>query len=283
MKTLLQLLSILILFATTAYPQAEDAVKMKGVKINLISEADAISPNTSFTVAIHIQHFDGFHTYWKNPGMVGVATKIDWTLPEGFKAGEIQWQVPERSKMLKYNCHGYKGETYLLVDIQAGADIPESFDIEAKVGGMTCSEKSCCFVGFAQTKISLNRDTETKLNSKHHKIIQAARDRIPKLIEKWQSSFQQTDSEIILAVHNSEFTKDIPQDLYFYPEQNVYNTETPQEVVITTDNSINVRFQLSVIAEKNLKSLSGFLYNPKGWSSNDDKYLRVEAKVSAKN
>ena len=62
---------------------------MKGVKINLLSEADAVSPGSKFTVAIHLQHFDGFHTYWKNPGMVGVATQIDWTLPKGFKAGDL--------------------------------------------------------------------------------------------------------------------------------------------------------------------------------------------------
>jgi len=37
---------------------------------------------------------EGWHTYWKNPGDAGSPTKIEWQLPTGISAGEIQWPLP---------------------------------------------------------------------------------------------------------------------------------------------------------------------------------------------
>ena len=39
---------------------------------------------------------EGWHTYWKNPGDAGSPTKIEWQLPTGISAGEIQWPLPHR-------------------------------------------------------------------------------------------------------------------------------------------------------------------------------------------
>ena len=36
-----------------------------------------------------------WHTYWRNPGASGMATRIDWDLPPGFEPGEIHWPVPK--------------------------------------------------------------------------------------------------------------------------------------------------------------------------------------------
>ena len=224
-------------------------------------------------------HFDGFHTYWKNPGLVGVATTVNWQLPIGFSAGEIKWQVPERSKMLKYNCHGYKGETFLLVEIQAPDQIPDKFDIKARVVGMTCSEKSCCFVGYADCQTSLSKSTEKIFDKENQKIIAAAYDRIPTVNKDWESSFTLEEERIILTVKNDKADQKIPSDLYFFPEQNVYHTEIPQEIEVL-GKKVEISFKLNGLQEKDMQILSGFLYNPKGWSSEGEKYLRIEAELT---
>ena len=43
-----------------------------------------------------IEHQPHWHTYWKNGGDSGGPTKIEWTLPAGVTAGEIQWPPPEK-------------------------------------------------------------------------------------------------------------------------------------------------------------------------------------------
>ena len=77
---------VLLLFTVSA---EEFKFEMKGVKVSLISELSAVAPGEKFTAAFYIQHFDDFHTYWKNPGLVGFATTITWDLPKGFEAGEL--------------------------------------------------------------------------------------------------------------------------------------------------------------------------------------------------
>ena len=60
------------------------------VKARLISEVNSIQPGKSFWVAVCLTMDKNWHIYWKNPGDAGLSTKIKWTLPEGFKGGDIQ-------------------------------------------------------------------------------------------------------------------------------------------------------------------------------------------------
>ena len=62
----------------------------------LVSELAAIRPGESFTVAVHLTMDAGWHSYWRNPGDAGGETVIEWTLPDGFTAGAIQWPHPHR-------------------------------------------------------------------------------------------------------------------------------------------------------------------------------------------
>ena len=59
------------------------------VGAQLVSDAAAIVPGQPFTVALRLQHDPHWHSYWIAPG-TGYPTSLAWTLPEGFKAGEIQ-------------------------------------------------------------------------------------------------------------------------------------------------------------------------------------------------
>ena len=103
----------------------EEQFEGEGVRARLLSEAAAIVPGQNFTVALTLSHQPGFHTYWENPGTVGMPTNIQWELPKGFKTGKLVWQPPERSKMFKYDVYGYETNATLLTEIQAPADLPE--------------------------------------------------------------------------------------------------------------------------------------------------------------
>ena len=61
----------------------------------LILAAATASPGTTILVGVDLKMDAGWHTYWKNPGEAGIATKIEWQLPPGVTAGEIQWPLPE--------------------------------------------------------------------------------------------------------------------------------------------------------------------------------------------
>ncbi|HTE95614.1 MAG TPA: protein-disulfide reductase DsbD domain-containing protein, partial [Bradyrhizobium sp.] len=66
------------------------------VKAQLIADTDGIAPGKAFTVGLLLHMEPHWHTYWKFSGDAGLPSEIKWTLPPGWKAGEIQWPVPLR-------------------------------------------------------------------------------------------------------------------------------------------------------------------------------------------
>ena len=274
-------MKILILLFLTLSPylssqEKYDAVKMNGVKVALLSECKVIKPKDTFTVAVHLQHFDGFHTYWKNPGMVGFPTQLKWSLPPGFKVGKTQWQVPERAKMLKYNCHGYKKETFLLVDITAPAEIPESISLKVNIGGMSCSAKSCCSIGFADSALTIKRGPVTIFNKANQKMIASARDRLPKPLKGFASSINKVAQHMTLSVKSLSLTQ--KKEVYFFPDQNIYDTEVEQEISYSKGH-LQVKFKLNNYVPKDLKIVSGLLYCAAGWGNAKTKYLPISCKL----
>src|SRR5215510_5292145 len=67
------------------------------VRVELLSETQSVRPGDAFTIALRQQIAPGWHTYWGvNPGDSGEPTRIEWHLPAGLTAGEIDWPYPTR-------------------------------------------------------------------------------------------------------------------------------------------------------------------------------------------
>ena len=58
------------------------------------------------------------------PAIPGLPTRIQWTLPEGWKAGEIQWPYPQPLPVGPLMNYGYEDEVVLLVELTPPADAP---------------------------------------------------------------------------------------------------------------------------------------------------------------
>jgi len=83
----------LCLGATRGHAQAP---AVRHVKASLVAETDAVRPGQPLTVGIRLEMEKGWHTYWRNPGDSGLPTRVRWTLPAGFSAGELRWPYPQR-------------------------------------------------------------------------------------------------------------------------------------------------------------------------------------------
>lgn len=254
-------------------------LKPVGVDARLVSEAETIVPGQTFTVALSLKHEEGFHTYWTNPGIVGIATVLNWTLPEGFTAGEIQWQVPERVIMVVYNAHGYNGDAMLLVDITAPEVLPQG-PVTLKAGGawMACAQKSCCNVGYQELEVTVNTGKKIEWNEEVRARIKEARGKLPKPIEGWEYSASRAGDKIILKVKNKEgLPVSVVKGVYFYSEHNHIDTLVDQQV--TADNSeITVVLPINKISlDKKIEGIKGLFYHPVGWPGAEGrKYLPVE-------
>ena len=66
------------------------------VEVSLESETGSVAPGSTAYLAIREAIQPHWHTYWRNPGDSGEPTTVKWTLPAGWKAGEIVWPAPHR-------------------------------------------------------------------------------------------------------------------------------------------------------------------------------------------
>ncbi|MGA3143727.1 MAG: protein-disulfide reductase DsbD domain-containing protein [Verrucomicrobiota bacterium] len=146
----------------------------------LILSADTARPGDTVLAGVDLKMEPGWHTYWKNPGAAGYATKIEWQLPPGVTAGEIQWPLPEKLPPVEVTTYGYDDEVVLLVPLKLAADLkPGPLDLKAKVSWLEC--KAACIPGNGNVEATLNISDQTKASA------DAA------LIESWKSKVPQTN------------------------------------------------------------------------------------------
>jgi thiol:disulfide interchange protein DsbD len=98
---------------------------------------------------------DGWHTYWRNPGDSGEATKLTWHLPPGFAAGDIVWTTPHRFDVAPLVNYGYAKHAVHLVQITAPKDLKAGTPIELKATAswLVCSD--VCIPETADLKLQL--------------------------------------------------------------------------------------------------------------------------------
>jgi thiol:disulfide interchange protein DsbD len=127
----------------------------------LILGADSARPGDTVLAGIELRMDERWHTYWKNSGDSGMPTTIDWQLPPGVTAGEIQWPIPLKLAEKEFTTYIYKDQVVLLVPLKLSASLqPGSLDLKAKVAWLECDVQ--CVPGKADIHAILNMSAETK-------------------------------------------------------------------------------------------------------------------------
>ena len=109
----------------------------------LLLSHEAAKPGDTILAGVQLTMKPNWHTYWRNSGESGEPTRIDWTLPKGVTAGEIQWPLPERLVSEDLVTFIYHNEVVLLIPLTLAADLAAGpLALKAKVSWLEC-EKQC--------------------------------------------------------------------------------------------------------------------------------------------
>ena len=260
------------------------------VKLQLISEVLSIRAGEPFTAGLYIQHGAGFHTYWQNPGVVGVKTTFEWDLPEGFAAGPVQWPSPQRTKMATLTAYGYEGDCVLMIEITPPRELPEDtakVTLKTKVGWMACA--TTCHPGWSDFELTLPVAQKTagddkirpEWNPQARKLIKAERRKFPKVIDGWRtetgrvSGGDADDRWLELTVfapkgREKEWAAiEDWGDVYFFSHDDQVDSDAPQKLSVNDDGSLSLRMKVSQYTPEDPKSLPGILFRAKGWPPPD--------------
>lgn len=122
---------------------------------SLLANTKAVEPGKPFLVGVRFEMAKGWHLYWEFPGESGEPPKIQWQLPEGFKAGPIQWPLPHSlvtAGVIFTNV--YDDELILPVEITPPSQIDQKeIILSAKVRWFICSDS--CVPGSAELALTL--------------------------------------------------------------------------------------------------------------------------------
>jgi len=140
---------LLALLGTTASAQPQPHTKA-----TLHLSHVAATPGSTITAALHLKMDEGWHTYWASPGGPGMPTKIEWQLPPGITAGEIQWPVPEKYKLDEFYNYVFHDETALIIPLTIDAAAkPGPVAIKGKARWLEC--QTSCIPGSQNVEANL--------------------------------------------------------------------------------------------------------------------------------
>lgn len=155
MVRLFRIFLLLLLAAASVAWGMPSFNKLDSVKAELIAESEGAAPGSTLQVGILLKHKPEWHTYWKTTGDTGYPTAAEWTLPEGWVAGEILWPTPKVFKIGDFINYGYEGDVLLPVRISvpANAVTGSTYPIKTTVSWLMCQDQ--CVPGSAQLTLNV--------------------------------------------------------------------------------------------------------------------------------
>jgi len=270
-KTPVVLLALLI----TAPSLLRAAPEVVGaVTVELIAETTVVVPGERFNVALDFRLEPHWHLYWKNPGASGLPVEVEWQLPAGLSAGEIQWPAPERIELGGLMNYGYEDAVTLIVPIEATQDfeLGSAVPIKAEVSWLACEE--FCMPGDASLSLALTAGAEA-VKSGEAPAFEAARARLPAPIAPWGVTAVIEGQDLVLTIEQVDGLA-IPSDLYFYADkEGVIEPSALQALSSVGEGQVQLRAELDVAQlQEPSAAVAGVLQSQSGnWSIN----LRIGA------
>ncbi len=214
--------------------------KSQRTEVQLISEVKTIQPGKPFWVGLQFKTRPGWHTYWRNPGDSGAPTQVNWTLPSGFKAGELVYPYPEQMPIGPLMNFGYKSESLLLTEIKPPANLPnQSVMLRAKASWLVCEVE--CVPEEATFALTLPVTPKPPtVDSTWVNAFAKTRQALPQP-SPWKVTFQQEQNNLLLRVDAPKLQAGQIEQVSFFPYQDGVITNASVQTVGFDDKGLTLR------------------------------------------
>jgi DsbC/DsbD-like thiol-disulfide interchange protein len=184
------------------------------VTMALVLPDSGVLPNSTTWIGWWIEREDGWHTYWEHPGNVGLTPKLDWELPDGFEAENLQFPFPKRVQMAGVKAYGHHGQTLYLAQLQVPEiAVGEQVKLNAKARWMVCS--NVCLPQYTELSITLpvvdSLQPDKQWEPKFSEFLENLPNEIPK---KWTIKAQEIGQFNKLSITNIDPSK--VKDAYLF-------------------------------------------------------------------
>lgn len=255
---------------------------------SLVAQNQSIQPGKPFTVALRLKMDPKWHSYWINPGDSGLATKINWKLPAGFKAGAIEWPHPEKISTPPLMTYGYENEVWLLTTITPPANLPEKpVALQAEAKWLICREE--CLPASANVSLTLPvKNSAPVANTAHAAAFAKVNTLLPARTSTWKiRALRSADNKVFTlrltppaGVNAADWAK---PELYFFVDAAATLEHAVPQKVSLDGNNIVLSLTPSEYAEGVPQKLSGIILAPQGqsWNAEGKQALAINVPLEA--
>ncbi len=273
-------LAAVVALAGAATPAlAAPVVKTEHVEAELVTDRNSAQPGKPAAVGLKLRMAQDWHTYWKNPGDSGLPTRIEWVLPEGWKAGEIQWPYPKPLPVGPLMNYGYEDEVVLLTDLTPPANAkPGAYPVKAKADWLVC--KDVCIPEKGELDLTVTvAAAEPAINPRFQAHIERARNQLPVAAPGWKfESAMQGGNLVLRLVPPAGATA--PAAIRFFPERELLiEPAAPQKLTRGADGT-RIAMKLADPPLPGVDVVKGVAVAEDGWPGLPKKAIEVVAPVS---
>jgi len=257
-------LAVLVLGVNLSLSQPSET---EPVSASLVPEVMSFEPGKPFWVALSFNVEPDWHIYWRNPGDTGLPTAVDWELPSGWKAGELQWPYPEAFEFGGLINLGYELEVVLLVRLTPPPGLKDGdvASLRAKVEWLACKES--CVPGGAKLMLNIPAASGgVRMSSEHRTLFEHARSRLPISSPDWGVRATRGEGNLYIRLVQPDWYKGELKGVTFFPYQSSLILYAPAQKLEKADKGFVLTVALDPAHKGSLPEIGGVLVSTSGWT-----------------
>jgi len=260
MRFVRQLFILITVLATVPFVfAASDSAELPHVHVWLMVPSPSLVKGQANDAGLYFKLEEGWHVYWMNPGDAGEPPRLQWTLPDGVKAGPLQFPTPRRLPLGPLMDYGYEDEVLFPVALNIGSSAKSgSAVLHAKADWLVC--RATCIPQKAELEVTRNIENHgaaaSRLSPEDSAIFAKFRARLPKALPAGAKAvFAPADGGYRLEV---EIGQKETAGTFFPADPEILDNPAPQRVG-TTANGLVLELKKDVNANASPSQLKGVL------------------------
>jgi DsbC/DsbD-like thiol-disulfide interchange protein len=263
----------LVLFCGAHVSPAGEVLDL--VTASLITEVQSLQPGEAFWLAVRLEMNGGWHVNWLNPGDAGLAPMVDWELPDGFEAGELQWPYPQKFALPELSIFGYEDEVFLLTEITPPSTVETPVTIKARVTWLACRE--ACVPGEADLELRLEvRERPAAVDPRWASAFEKTRMALPVADEGWRFNARLLEDRLTITIRPPEGEDADLSDIRFFPNLEGLIENAPAQKLDKNGASYVLVVERSSLGLEAPSRIRGVLVSETGWGSLRQKAFAID-------
>ena len=248
-------------WANFVQPKVDDLIVVEPVFASPV-----VVPGGEVWVGFNISLETDWHVYWKNSGESGYPTTIQWSLPEGWMIGELEFPSPylyEYEGMTGYALeNNFTVLARLKVPVSSSDSIGKKVELSGTFNALVCNEASCLPYEYSFS-MDLTLGNDPVFDAKTREWLDKARAKLPIPMPTssiGSASFSGSSGK--LSIHGPKIQNLNSNDFIFFPEEPSISVGLSSLSSSSKNRSIGLDWRVAEGYEKPPQNLTGLLFHP---------------------